>query len=97
MNLITYDDMSTFGRKPSFPSRRIIEPLERVSAEVAVEKILEFLRTGKSCKFEEIAKAVELLDDRVKNILDFLAEANLVEKSFRITRFGLGLLRMPTK
>lgn len=88
--------MSTFGRKPGFPSRGMIEPPERELAEVVAEKILEFLGTGKSCKLGEIAVAVELPEDRVKNILDFLAGANLVEKSFRITRFGLQLLRMPT-
>ena len=88
--------MDTFGRKLGFPSRGMIEPPERVSAEVVAEKILESLEAGKSCKLGEIARAVELPEDRVKNILDFLAEANLVEKRFRITRFGLRLLKMPT-
>jgi predicted transcriptional regulator len=88
--------MNTFGRKPGFPSRGMIEPPERESAEVVAEKILEFLGTGKSCKLEEIARAVELPEDRIKNILDFLAGANLVEKRFRITSFGLKLLKMPT-
>lgn len=87
--------MNTFGRKPGFPSRGMIEP-PREPAEVVAEKILEFLGTGKSCRLGEIAKAVELPEDRVKNILDFLAGANLVEKRFRITRFGLQLLKMPT-
>jgi hypothetical protein len=50
--------MNTFGRKLGFPSRGMIEPPNRVSAEVVAEKILEFLGTGKSCKLEEIARAV---------------------------------------
>jgi predicted transcriptional regulator len=89
--------MNSFDRGPSFPSRRMVRPDERVPAEVVAEKILEFLQTGKSCKLEEIAKAVELPNDKIKNILNFLAEANLVEKSFRITGFGLSLLKMPTE
>ena len=88
--------MNIFGRKPGFPSRGVVESPERVPAEVVAEKILEFLGTDKSCELEEIARAVELPEDRIKNILDFLVEANLVEKRFGITGFGLQLLEMPT-
>jgi DNA polymerase/3'-5' exonuclease PolX len=62
---------------------------EAAPAEAVAEKILEFLGTRKSCKLEEIAKAVGLPEDEVERILNFLACANLVGKSFHITRFGL--------
>lgn len=89
--------MNSFDRETRFPSRRVVRPHERVQAEVVAEKILEFLQTSKSYKLEEIAKAVELPNDQINNILNFLAEANLVEKGFRITEFGLSLLKMPTE
>jgi predicted ArsR family transcriptional regulator len=87
--------MNTFGRKPGFPSSGMIESPARVPAEVVEEKILEFLGTDKSCTLVEIARAVELPENQIKNILDFLVEANMVEKRFGITGFGLRLLEMP--
>ena len=86
---------SVFGRRPSFP-RRMVRAPRSVQAEAAADKVMEFLRTGKSHKVKEIAKAVELPERRVKKILSFLAEADLIEKNFRITRLALKFLKLPT-
>ena len=65
-------------------------------AKKAADKIMEFLRTGKSHELNEIVKAVELPEWEVEKILNFLAETDFIEKNFRITRLGLKFLKLPT-
>lgn len=65
-------------------------------AEEAADKIMEFLRTGKSHELKEIVKAVELPEWEVEKILNFLAEADLIKKNFRVTRLGMKFLKLPT-
>lgn len=88
--------MRIFGRRPGFPSRRVVEgvPPERTPGEVA-EKVLEFLRTGEVRELEEIAGGVGLPEEKAEEILDFLVEGGLVKKSARITDLGLEFLKLP--
>lgn len=65
-------------------------------ADEAADKVMEILKTGKSHELKEIAKAVELPEREVEKILSFLAESNLIEKNFRITKLGLKFLKLPT-
>ena len=60
----------------------------RTAAEVAADEILEFLGTGRLRDVEEVADAVDLPEDKVEKILDFLARTGFVRKGVQITRLG---------
>ena len=65
------------------------DPLE------VADEILEFLKDGEFRELGEIAEALKLDVDDAKTILDHLAEANLLNRGFRITRFGSELTKLP--
>ncbi len=68
----------------------------RTGADVA-DKILEFLKTGKPRNVKEIADAVDLHDDKLEKVLDFLKQTGLIIKSVQITDSGANFLTLPVE
>ena len=89
------------GRKPSWPGRvmRKRALARRTAAEVAgvADEILEFLGTGRLRDVEEVADAVDLPEDKVEKILDFLARTGFIRKGVQITRLGSNFITLPVE
>ena len=89
------------GRKPGWPSRvmRKRALARRTTADVAgvADEILEFLGTGKLRDVEEVADAVDLPEDKVEKILDFLAQTGFIRKGVQITRLGSNFITLPVE
>ncbi len=89
------------GRKPGWPGRvmRRRALARRTAAEVAgvADEILEFLGTGRLRDVKEITEAVDLPEDKVKKILDFLAQTGFIRKGVQITRLGSNFIRLPVE
>ena len=90
--------MVKFGRKPGWPSRAMRKrvPAERMTAGIA-DEILEFLKTGRPRDVKEAADAVDLPEDKVQKVLDFLTQIGLIRKSVQITDLGSNFLMLPTE
>gem|GEM_PF-5370080 len=71
-------------------------PTRRTGADVA-DKILELLKTGKPRNVKEVAEAVDLHDDKLDEVLDFLTQTGLVIKSVKITDSGSNFLTLPVE
>ncbi len=93
--------MMRSGRRPGWPGRvmRKRALARRTAAEVAgfADEILEFLGTGRLRDVKEVAEAVDLPDDKVEKILDFLAQTDFVRKGVQITRLGSNFIRLPVE
>jgi len=61
------------------------------------EKILEFLKTGKPRDVKEVADAVNLRDDKLEEVLNFLTQTGFITKSVQITDLGSNFLRLPVE
>ena len=89
-----------FGKKPGWPSRMMRKraPARRTAADVA-DEILEFLKTGKPRNVKEVADVVDLHDDKLKEIMDFLTQTGLIIKSesVQITDLGSNFLMLPVE
>ncbi len=90
--------MMELGRKPGWPGRvmRKRALVRRTAADVA-DEILEFLGTGRLRDVKEIAEAVDLPEDQVERILDFLARTGFVRKGVQITHLGSNFIRFPVE
>lgn len=86
------------GRKTDWPGRvmRRRARARRAAADVA-DKILEFLETGRLRDVEEVADAVDLPEDKVEKILDFLARTGFIRKGVQITRLGSNFITLPVE
>lgn len=82
--------MNPFSRKLGFLGGR----QGRAPSEIA-DEIIEFLKTGEMRESEEVAKTVRAREEKVERILDFLAEAGLIRKSFQITKLGAEVSKLP--
>ena len=87
-----------FGRKPGWPDRvmRKRAPARRTAADV-VDEILEFLKTGRLRDIKEVADAVDLPEDKVEKVLDFLTRTGFIRKSVEITDLGSNFIRLPVE
>lgn len=87
-----------FGKESGWLSRmtRKQAPTRRTGADVA-DKILEFLKTGKPRNVKEIADAVDLHDDKLEKVLDFLTQTGFIIKSVQITDLGSNFLKLPVE
>ncbi len=71
-------------------------PTRRTVADVA-DKILEFLKTGKPRNVKEVADAVDLHDNKLEEVLDFLTQTGFIIKSVQITDLGSNFLKLPVE
>ena len=87
-----------FGKKSSWSSRmtRKQTPTRRTGADVA-DKILELLKTGKPRDVKDVADAVDLQDDTLEEVLDFLTQTGLIIKRVQITDSGSNFLTLPVE
>ena len=89
------------GRRPSWPGRVMRKrALARcTAADVAgvADEILEFLGTGRLRDVKEVAEAVDLPEDKVEKILDFLAQTGFIRKGVQITRLGSNFITLPVE
>ena len=90
--------MMKSGRKPDWPSRvmRKRALARRTAADVA-DEILEFLETGRLRDVKKVADAVDLPEDKVERILNFLARTGFIRKGVQITHLGLNFIRLPVE
>jgi len=90
--------MMKFGRKQGWPGRvmRKRVPARRTAADVA-DEILEFLETGRLRDVEEVADAVDLPEDKVEKILNFLTRTGLIRKGVQITHLGSNFAGLPVE
>ena len=67
--------------KPGWPSRvmRKRALARRTAADVA-DEILEFLETGRLRDVKEVTDAVDLPEDKVEKILDYLTRTGFIRK-----------------
>jgi len=61
------------------------------------EKILEFLKTGEPRDVKEVADAVNLRDDKLEKVLNFLTQTGFITKSVQITDLGSNFLKLPVE
>jgi len=87
-----------FGKESGWSSRmtRKQAPTRRTGADVA-DKILELLKTGKPRNVKEVAEAVDLHDDKLDEVLDFLTQTGLIIKRVQITDSGSNFLTLPVE
>lgn len=87
-----------FGKESGWSSRmaRKKAPTRRTVADVA-DKILEFLKTGKPRNVKEVADAVDLHDNKLEEVLDFLTQTGFIIKSVQITDLGSNFLKLPVE
>lgn len=73
--------MMKSGRRPGWPSRVMGKrvPGRRTAVDVA-DEILEFLETGRMRDVKEVADAVDLPEDQVEKILNYLAQTGFIRK-----------------
>ena len=57
-------------------------PGRRTATDVA-DEILEFLETGRMRDVKEVADAVDLPDDQVEKILNYLAQTGFIRKVWK--------------
>jgi len=90
--------MTKFGRKQCWPSRvmRKRAPARRTAADVA-DEILEFLKTDRLRDIKEVADAVDLPEDKVEKVLDFLTRTGFIRKSVQITHLGSNFVGLPVE
>jgi len=88
--------MMKFGRRLGFPSRGVFGhmPAGRAAADVA-EDILEFLGDGELHDPREISNAVDLSEEEVEKVLDFLVQSGLIKRGVKITKSGSIFLELP--
>jgi len=86
------------GRRPDWPSRVMGKrvPSRRTAADVA-DEILEFLETGRLRDVKEIADAVDLPENQVEKILNYLARTGFIRKGVQITHLGSNFIRLPVE
>ena len=74
--------MMKSGRRPGWPSRVMGKraPGRRTATDVA-DEILEFLETGRMRDVKEVADAVDLPEDQVEKILNYLTRTGFIRKS----------------
>ncbi|MBA7596821.1 hypothetical protein ES703_03811 [subsurface metagenome] len=89
------------GRRPGWPGRvmRKRALARRTAADVAgvADEILEFLGTGRLRDVEEVADAVDLPEDKVEKILNFLTRTGFIRKGVQITRLGSNFITLPVE
>lgn len=90
--------MVKFGKRSGWSSRMARKQAltRRTGADVA-DKILEFLKTGKPRNVKEVADAVNLHDDKLEAVLDFLTQTGLITRSMQITDAGANFLTLPVE
>ena len=71
-------------------------PGRRTTADVA-DEILEFLETGRLRDVKEVADAVDLPEDKVEKILNYLTRTDFIRKGVQITRLGSNFIRLPVE
>jgi len=71
-------------------------PSRRTAADVA-DEILEFLETGRLRDVKEIADAVDLPENQVEKILNYLARTGFIRKGVQITHLGSNFIRLPVE
>lgn len=90
--------MMRSGGKPGWPGRVMRRrALGRRTATDVADEILEFLETGRPRDVKKIVDAVDLPEEKVEKILDFLTRTGLVKKSVEITDSGRRFLTLPVK
>lgn len=86
------------GRRPGWPGRVMRKrALARCTAAGVADEILEFLGTGRLRDVKEVAEAVDLPEDKVEKILDFLARTGFIRKGVQITRLGSNFITLPVE
>jgi len=90
--------MMRSGRRPGWPSRVMGKrvPGRHTAADVA-DEILEFLETGRLRDVKEVADAVDLPEDQVEKILNYLTRTGFIRKGVQITHLGLNFIRLPVE
>ena len=90
--------MREFREKPGWPKRVMRKrALARRKAADVADEILEFLETGRLRDVQEVADAVDLPEEKVEKILDFLARTGFIRKGVQITRQGSNFIGLPVE
>ena len=86
------------GRKPDWPGRvmRRRASGRRTVTDVA-DEVLEFLEAGRLRDVKAVVDAVDLPEEKVEKILDFLARTGFIRKGVQITDSGRRILMLPTE
>ena len=90
--------MMKSGRKPDRRRvmRRRASSGRRTVADVA-DEVLEFLEAGRLRDVKAVADAVDLSEEKVEKILDFLTRTGFIRKGVQITDSGRRILMLPTE
>ena len=84
--------------RPGWPARVMSKraPGRRTASDVA-DEILEFLENSRLRDVEEVADAVDLPEDKVEKILNFLTRTGSIRKGVQITHLGSNFIRLPVE
>jgi len=70
---------------------------QKSAGSTVADKILEFLKTGKPRDVKEVADAVDLHDNKLEEVLNFLTQTGFITKSVQITDLGSNFLKLPVE